>query len=74
MKTIVGFIAVVFSVLIFAPSNTRMPIKEVEIPNFDKVENYHYIPCKEAIESRRALEMYERKIKANLTYLNSLDQ
>lgn len=74
MKTVFGFIVIVFSVLIFAPSNTRMPVEEINVPDFDGVETYHYIPSSEVLQSKWELEECKRKIEANLIYLNSIEQ
>lgn len=74
MKTIFGFLVIVFSVLIFAPSNTRMPVEEINVPDFDRVETYRYIPSQEVLQSKWELEECKRKIEANLTYLNSIEQ
>lgn len=74
MKIIVGFLAIVFSVLIFAPSNTRMPVEDINVPDFDRVETYHYVPSYEVLQSKWELEECKRKIEANLTYLNSTDE
>lgn len=74
MKTIFGFLAVVFSVLIFAPKSNKEVRPPISLPDFERVKTYHYIPSREAIESRRKLEECERKIKANLIYLNSTNE
>lgn len=70
MKTVFGFLAVVFSVLIFAPRKDNNLDKELQLPKFDKVE-HHYTPSIEAIESRRKLDECERKIRANISYLKA---
>jgi len=69
MKTVFGFLAVVFTVLIFAPKSNNITVEEFSLPDIDHVEKYHYIPSREVIESRRKLEECERMIRANITYL-----
>lgn len=71
MKTVFGFIVIVFSVIIFAPKSNNITFEEVMLPDIDHVETHHYIPSREAIESRRKLEECKRKILANITYLKA---
>lgn len=74
MKTIFGFLAIVFSVLIFAPKSNMKIEKPIKTPNINRIETYHYIPSQEVLKSKWELENCERKIRANLIYLNSIEQ
>ena len=71
MKTVFGFIVIVFSVIIFAPKSNNITFEEVMLPDIDHVETHHYIPSREVIESRNKLEECERMIRANITYLKA---